>query len=1642
MSVLLRYSQSLKGALEFTGNTQGLSTDPCYALSNFAQANVAPPGGNLTTNYLNASSSSYLVMTSGATVKYAELVWSFNFIDGSPEESTKNNAIQFITPNATHTIYPDPVTSQNSGPFDGKNFYTRSADVTELVKAAGAGLYTVGKIPSTLLLPIIGSGQNYSGWVLQVVYEDLSLPIREINTWVSNILQQNNASPTDTIMTGFGTPASGTVNGRLALFVGDGNICLDGESVYFGRDTSNLNQLSGPNNPISNFFKSQINDGNSESITVGDLNQTGTFGTHNQGQAGAPSPWRNTIDITNVSLGAGVINNQTSGVIRFSTTGDTFIVNAFGAQIDSVSPIFHPTKSADKTIADVGETITYTASFTNDGTVQAENLLFKGSIPNNTSFVSGSITVDGTSDASATIDNIAIGTVAISQTVVVTYQVAVDDIPADDIIKNSYEIDYSYIPVTAVTVNDSAVSNDLEIEVKHAELVSTKSVDKSYIDINETITYTTVINNIGNQTATNIIFNNVIPTGTSLVPNSVTVNGVLQPGANPGTGVNIANIIADTSKTIVFKVTVGNTIPSINPMLNTSITNYEYIVDPANSSVTATSTSNQISTTVNHADLISSGNFVKFSDKQFADLNSFVTYTITMNNTGNVPANNVNLTDIVPVGSVYENGTLTINNLLNNGDLNSGINIGTVNANSITTVSFKVKIIAIPQQNPIENKGSITYTYTVNPAIPNEITEAEDTNIVLTQINNSSITSQIEVDKQFVDLRDIVNYTVHLTNTGNVSANNIIVTNPAPTGTNFVLNSVAINGIAQLGSNPNTGIVTGSIAAGATKTVSFKMQVGVNIPNPNPISNSATVNFSYLVDPSGTPVAGVSTSNVVVTQVNHADLEGTENLTKTCDKQFVDIGDLITYTIKIKNTGNTAATNVVVIDSLNDGLTYKANSLIVDGTSKVEEPMSGVNIGNINPNQIKTVVFKALVNSIPEINPISNRATVNYDYTVNPSIPNSVSSSSNSNIVNTRVNHADLISEGNAVKSVDKLFAKVGEELNYTINLKNTGNTDAKNVLITDIIPPRTEFVLGSLMVDGAVKPNANPVFGINIGNILSSKSSIINFKVLIKSLPTNKMLTNKANLEYSYIVNPANPNGVSVNSSTNVVTTRVTQPDFIGPNSNNFVKSVDKVYVDVGDEATYTLYIKNTGNIEAENVVLTDLIQEGTAFKQGTVSIDDNKKPAVNPNLGIILDTIGVNQTVVVSFKVEVTSVPVSGHIENQGSLYFNYTIDPSNPQGESDNVNSNKTNLNVAHGEIKTNDAVLTSNKINTTPKDIITYSVSLKNTGNTEIIDVTVNDAIPEGTIFMPGTVKVNSTDKPNENPTIGVHVGAIQPNTISIVSFNVRVSDTSPNTIINKASIHYNYFADPSKPSVNNIIGTNIVNVLNLRPNLDLVKTSNRDGAVVNDIIRYTVVAKNTGPVDINNIVLTDILQEELQYVGNLIVNGVINTGNITLGVNVGCLSLDQRAIVSFDAKVLSVPNNKEIKNKTIANYNYIVNEDGAVFNESNESNENSVAIYSPSIIFEKSSNKSVVKQGDTFIYTILATNKGDIDVSNAVLKEILPEEFEVLEIKVDGTVISGDINTGISIGTITVGQTKIVTLVIKVLDLIGGNNVWL
>ncbi|MBL3199171.1 DUF11 domain-containing protein, partial [Klebsiella pneumoniae] len=101
--------------------------------------------------------------------------------------------------------------------------------------------------------------------------------------------------------------------------------------------------------------------------------------------------------------------------------------------------------------------------------------------------------------------------------------------------------------------NGLATSNSAGTQINLADINGTKSVNKLFTDIGETLTYRIALANIGNIAATNVIYTDLIPSGTTFIPGSVTVNGVIQAGANPANGITIGSIAANSTTTISFQ---------------------------------------------------------------------------------------------------------------------------------------------------------------------------------------------------------------------------------------------------------------------------------------------------------------------------------------------------------------------------------------------------------------------------------------------------------------------------------------------------------------------------------------------------------------------------------------------------------------------------------------------------------------------------------------------------------------------------------------------------------------------------------------------------------------------------------------------------------------------------------------------------------------------------------------------------------------------------------------------------------------------------------------------------------------------------------------------------------------------------------
>lgn len=210
---------------------------------------------------------------------------------------------------------------------------------------------------------------------------------------------------------------------------------------------------------------------------------------------------------------------------------------------------------------------------------------------------------------------------------------------------------------------------------------------------------------------------------------------------------------------------------------------------------------------------------------------------------------------------------------------------------------------------------------------------------------------------------DTITYTISLNNFGSTTISNIILSDTIPIGTSFISNSFSVNGTTIVGANPSPpGVNLNTIIAPRrTLTVTFKVSV-TTIPCPNPILNSALINYGFF------PIANdvITVPNSILTNetpslVVEANLS---NSVKYVDKSYADCGDILTYTIVMKNSGLLSALNVTFFDTIPNGGIFITNTFKTNGVTVVNGNPSirpGINIGSILPNSASTLTFNMLI---------------------------------------------------------------------------------------------------------------------------------------------------------------------------------------------------------------------------------------------------------------------------------------------------------------------------------------------------------------------------------------------------------------------------------------------------------------------------------------------------------------------------------------------------------------------------------------------------------------------------------------------------------------------------------------------------------
>ncbi|MFA5135433.1 MAG: NEW3 domain-containing protein [Patescibacteria group bacterium] len=304
-------------------------------------------------------------------------------------------------------------------------------------------------------------------------------------------------------------------------------------------------------------------------------------------------------------------------------------------------PILGIEKVNDRPIANPGDTVNYTVSWSVDGNSQATNVTLVDTIPVELTVDTASISDGGAYDASARTITWDLGTRVPHAEGFVTYSGSVASPLADGT---------TFVNVAKITSTETDPKfweAQSEVLVQAGPILTIdKVVDATFVNPGGTVTYTVTVANVGNDTAYNVELTDLLPAGFTFVDYATATHTY-----------SLGDMAAGDEITTTYKVAVGTSVTAGNydNLATASADNHGNISDDATVEVRIP----QVLAEEAYPNL----QLVKTVDKEFINQGQSVTYTLTVSNTGDASALavavNVHVQDVLPAGFTFEDGEVT-----------------------------------------------------------------------------------------------------------------------------------------------------------------------------------------------------------------------------------------------------------------------------------------------------------------------------------------------------------------------------------------------------------------------------------------------------------------------------------------------------------------------------------------------------------------------------------------------------------------------------------------------------------------------------------------------------------------------------------------------------------------------------------------------------------------------------------------------------------------------------------------------------------------------------------------------------------------------------------------------------------------------
>ncbi|MDG1567771.1 isopeptide-forming domain-containing fimbrial protein [Bacillus cereus] len=882
-------------------------------------------------------------------------------------------------------------------------------------------------------------------------------------------------------------------------------------------------------------------------------------------------------------------------------------------------------------------------------------------------------------------------------------------------------------------------------DYKYGKVDVEKSVTNQTPKLGEEVEYRiTFYNTVENGKLEKVLVEDTLPKGVEYVKDSLKAEGIkpepVELKVEDGKVMAKYPEITDTEKrSIVFKVKVKD-----SAKVGEAIVNKAIAKDPKNEPVeskvviTPQSKKGEIAAT-------------KVVNNKKPKLGEEIEYRISFHNTvENGKLEKVRVEDTIPKGLEYVE-----NSIKAEGEAPEPVELavenGIVKAKYIDimdmkerSIVFKVKVKEeVKVDKEIVNKAIVDDTK--NPPI-----EPEER--ITPQHKDGIIDSKKTVDNPSPKLGEEVEYRISFKNTvENGKLEKVIIEDTIPNGLEYVKGSEKAEGDkpAPLKLSVKDGKVIAeydNITDMKERSIVFKVKVKEEAEVGKEIINKAIVDD--MKDPKE-PEAKITPL--------HKD--GKIKAKKIVNNETPKLGEEVEYRISMKNTvKNGKLTDVIVEDTLPEGLEYVENSLKAEGAGidsvelKFENGKVMAKYPEITDTEERSIVFKVKVKEEVKVGKkIINKATID---------------DSQNKPVNPTAEITPQYKDGKleAKKIVNNETPKLGEEVEYRISFKNTvEHGKLTEVKIEDDLPNGLEYVKDSLKVEGS-KPDPvelkfeNGKVMAKYPEITDTKERSITFKVKVKGKVSDS------------IVNEAIVSDTKHPPETPTA-------EIIPQHKDGKVKAkktVNNETPKLGEEVEYRISFKNTvEDGKLAEVKIEDTLPEGLEYVENSVKAEGTKPDPVelkmeNGKVMAKYPEITDTEERSITFKVKVKEeVKVGKKIVNK-AIVDDTKNEPETPTAE----------ITPQHKDGKV-EAKKTVN--NETPKlgEEVEYRISFKNTvENGKLAEVKIEDNLPNGLEYVKDSLRAEGT-KPDP-VELKVKDG-------KVIAKYPEITDTEERSIVFKAKV---------------------------------------------------------------------------------------------------------------------------------------------------------------------------------------------------------------------------------------------------------------